>query len=63
MSTKKLGRPKSCSTDQLIDAFFYVLVENVSWRIASKLVYGNYIHKSTLNKQFNKQEINICCWQ
>lgn len=34
--------------------FFYVLIEGVTWRIASKLIKQTYAFKNTLNRHFNR---------
>lgn len=34
--------------------FFYVLIEGVTWKIASKLVTNKHNYSSTLNRRFNK---------
>jgi len=33
--------------------FFYVLIEGVTWSIASQIVTGEYKYRSTLNRRFN----------
>lgn len=34
--------------------FFYVLKYGVTWKVASKMIFGNYSYRSTLNRRFNK---------
>ena len=48
------GRPYSINNEELIEAFFYVLKYGITWKLASKLVFGNYSYRSTLNRRFNQ---------
>ena len=34
--------------------FFYVLVNGVTWKLASMLISGNFKYEKTLNRLFNK---------
>lgn len=49
----KTGRPSVLTNEQCLDAFLYVLIEGVTWSIASKLATGSHAYRSTLNRKFN----------
>lgn len=50
----KIGRPNSIPIDKCLDAILFVLIENVTWHIASKLALNSYKYKATLNRRFNE---------
>ena len=50
----KSGRKYSLTVSECIDAVLYVLIEGVTWNIASKITTGTYKYRSTLNRRFNK---------
>lgn len=50
----KSGRPNSLSISNCIDAILFVLIEGVSWTIASKLATNNYSYDKTINRRFNE---------
>jgi hypothetical protein len=49
----KSGRSNSLTIIECIEAILYVLIEGITWNIASKIISGNYKYKSTLNRRFN----------
>lgn len=48
------GRPYSFTNEKLIEGIFYVLKNGVTWKVASKMTFGNYTYRSTLNRRFNE---------
>lgn len=50
----KTGRPNSVSISICIDAILFVLIEGVSWSIASKLATNHYKYNKTINRRFNE---------
>jgi len=53
-SKKKSGRPNSISNDICLDAVFYVLLEGVTWEIASKLAINSASYRSTIHRTYQK---------
>lgn len=48
----KSGRPNSVSNEVCLDTIFYVLIEGVTWSIATKIVTGSFKLKPTIHRRF-----------
>lgn len=48
----KSGRPNALSNELCLDAIFYVLIEGVTWIIASKLATNEIKYKSSIHRKF-----------
>jgi hypothetical protein len=48
----KQGRPNSLTINKCLDAIFYVLIEGVSWEIASKLATKTTKYRSTIHRRY-----------
>ena len=54
LAKKKHGRPYAISNELCLDAIFYVLLEGVSWEIASKLATNTTSYRSTIHRIYQK---------
>jgi hypothetical protein len=54
VTKKKSGRPNSIPNDLCLDAIFYVLLEGVTWEIASKLATNTTSFRSTIHRTYQK---------
>lgn len=48
------GRPNCFTNEKLIEGIFYVAKYGVSWKLASKMTFGNSSYCSTLNRRYNQ---------